>query len=226
MGMRYRCADVRAELGVYAVGAIEPADRDRVDQHLGECSRCRDELAWLAGMPALLRRVPDPLALLEWDPPIAQRETPQALLRRAARLRRRKHALAATAAAALIAVTAGVSTTVSHAGKEPRTPQASAWQATVYGTSRAGRVRVWFRYSPRPWGTEIEAQISGVRPGTRCQLWVAGPAGQRMPAGSWTIAGSGPAVWYPASVSLSDASLRSFEIKTGSGGTLVSVRAR
>jgi hypothetical protein len=68
--------------------------------------------------------------------------------------------------------------------------------------------------------------MSGVRPGTRCQLWVTGPGGQRMPAGSWTIGGSGPAVWYPASVSLSDASLRRFEITTGRGGALVSVRAR
>jgi hypothetical protein len=224
--MRYRCADVRAELGVYALGAIEPADRDKVDQHLGECSRCRDELAWLAGMPALLRRVPDPLALLEWDPPIAQREPPQALLSQVARLRRRRHALEATAAVALIAVTAGVSTAISQAGNEPTTPQAAAWQATVHGARPAGRVQAWVRYSPRPWGTEIEARISGVRPGTRCQLWVAGSGGQRMPAGSWTIAGSGRAVWYPAAVSISDASLRSFEITTGGGGALVSVRAR
>ena len=112
-------------------------------------------------------------------------------------------------------------------GQPRRTTAVTVTAADCFGEGwRAGRVRVWFRYSPRPWGTEIEAQISGVRPGTRCQLWVAGPAGQRMPAGSWTIAGSGPAVWYPASVSLSEASLRSFEIKTGSGGTLVSVRAR
>jgi anti-sigma factor RsiW len=226
MVMRYRCADTRAELGVYTLGAIEPADRDKVERHLGECSRCRDELASLAGLPALLRRVPDPQGLLEWDPPIAQRETPQALLHRAARLRRRAHALAAAAAAALIAVTAAVSTAANQAGNEPGKPQASAWQATVHGTSLAGRERVWVRYSPRPWGTVLEARIFGVRAGTRCQLWVAGPGGQRMPAGSWTIANSRPAIWYPASVSLSDGSLRSFEITIGGGGDLVSVRAR
>jgi hypothetical protein len=226
LGMQYRCADVKVALGVYVLGAIEPADRDKVDRHLGECSRCRDELVLLAGLPALLRRVPDPLALLDWDLPVVQPTPPQAVLRGTTKLRRRKHALAAAVATGLIAVTAAISTVVSQAGNEPRTPQASAWQETIHGTGLAGRVQVWVRYSPRPWGTVIEARISGVRPGTRCQLWVAGPGGLLTPAGSWTIAGSGPAVWYPASVSLSDPSLRSFEITTGSGAALVSVRAR
>ncbi len=49
---------MRQALGVYVVGAIGPADRSAVDKHLTGCSRCRDELADLAGLPALLGKVP------------------------------------------------------------------------------------------------------------------------------------------------------------------------
>ncbi|WP_173098444.1 anti-sigma factor family protein [Actinomadura verrucosospora] len=51
------CADVRTALGVYVVGAIDPAERGRVEAHLAGCPACRDELAGLAGLPALLGRV-------------------------------------------------------------------------------------------------------------------------------------------------------------------------
>ena len=45
-------------LGVYVLGAIDPADRALVEAHLTTCRDCRDELAGLAGLPALLSRVP------------------------------------------------------------------------------------------------------------------------------------------------------------------------
>ncbi len=52
------CRGIRLLLGVYVVGAIDPAERAIVDEHLGQCSACRDELASLAGLPAMLSRVP------------------------------------------------------------------------------------------------------------------------------------------------------------------------
>jgi hypothetical protein len=51
------CGDARLSLGVYVLGAIDPADRAMVDEHLATCRDCRDELAGLAGLPALLSRV-------------------------------------------------------------------------------------------------------------------------------------------------------------------------
>jgi predicted anti-sigma-YlaC factor YlaD len=52
------CASIRLELGVYLLGAIEPASRAVVDRHLVACPSCRAELSGLAGLPSLLRRVP------------------------------------------------------------------------------------------------------------------------------------------------------------------------
>src|SRR6266702_5687089 len=57
------CTDARTSLGVYVLGAIDPAERALVDAHLLTCRDCRDELAGLAGLPALLARVnPDEIS--------------------------------------------------------------------------------------------------------------------------------------------------------------------
>jgi anti-sigma factor RsiW len=50
------CADIRVQLGIYVFGAITPADRALVVQHLATCPNCRDELVGLAALPGLLHR--------------------------------------------------------------------------------------------------------------------------------------------------------------------------
>jgi hypothetical protein len=57
MTQTIECPEARVSLGVYVLGAIDPADRALVDAHLTTCRDCRDELAGLAGLPALLSRV-------------------------------------------------------------------------------------------------------------------------------------------------------------------------
>ena len=62
------CADAKMSLGVYVLGAIDPAERALVDAHLATCRDCRDELAGLAGLPALLARVnPDEVSRIRAD---------------------------------------------------------------------------------------------------------------------------------------------------------------
>jgi hypothetical protein len=76
------CEQARISLGVYVLGAIDPAERAMVDAHLATCQACRDELEGLAGLPALLAMVsteealqlgedeplPGPLAVALADP--------------------------------------------------------------------------------------------------------------------------------------------------------------
>jgi predicted lipoprotein with Yx(FWY)xxD motif len=52
------CAETRAGLGVYVLGAIAPGDRATVVRHLASCGRCREEVAGMAALPALLRKLP------------------------------------------------------------------------------------------------------------------------------------------------------------------------
>lgn len=57
------CAHVRIALGVYVLGAIDPAERALVDAHLATCEACQAELDDLADLPALLAMIPAEEAL-------------------------------------------------------------------------------------------------------------------------------------------------------------------
>jgi anti-sigma factor RsiW len=219
-----QCPHIRQELGVYLLGTIEPARRAVVARHLATCPECRAELAGLAGLPALLGRVPaDELQrLLEGDvitpvpgPPLA------ALLGRMTRVRRRRRYLAA--AAALIVGVAAVSgwqalrpSGPAGAGAQPR------WEATDEAVNPATGAGAAVRYAAEPWGAELEVRVSGVAAGTRCQFWVTGPRGQTVDAGGWIIVAGQQAAWHPASVPFRVSMLRSFQV-TGDGKVLVTV---
>jgi hypothetical protein len=57
MTSAWECADTRQAFGIYVLGAIDPDERALVDAHVAGCRECREELAGLAGLPALLSRV-------------------------------------------------------------------------------------------------------------------------------------------------------------------------
>jgi predicted lipoprotein with Yx(FWY)xxD motif len=104
MSLMNDCVHIRGELGVYLLGAIAPADRATVVQHLASCPRCRDEMAGMAALPALLGRLPagqsGPLASLE--PPGT---LPDRLASRIARRRRTSRRL--TIATVVVLASAG-----------------------------------------------------------------------------------------------------------------------
>jgi len=115
------CPEVRISLGVYVLGAIDPAERAVVDAHLATCRDCRDELAGLAGLPALLARVSMEeaiaLAATDDDPfPVTGGDTlepPRELLATvidltAARRRRRRWRDASLGVAAALVIAVGV----------------------------------------------------------------------------------------------------------------------
>jgi predicted lipoprotein with Yx(FWY)xxD motif len=103
------CAEIRHELGVYILGAASPADRARVGRHLASCRSCREEVAGLAALPGLLRKLPaDEAEQLVAD--VAADHDPGSftalqdrLISQLARRRRRTRWLTAAAAAALAA---------------------------------------------------------------------------------------------------------------------------
>ena len=84
MTQTWDCTEARQSLGVYVLGAIDPVERGLVDAHLATCRDCRDELAGLAGLPALLARVnPDEVSRISADDAVRLRrasEPPEELL--------------------------------------------------------------------------------------------------------------------------------------------------
>jgi hypothetical protein len=228
------CRNIRQSLGVYVVGAIDPAERAQVDSHLGTCPDCREELAGLAGLPALLGRVPaaDAERLILHSAEVKDLEEPPAellssLLRRVAERRavRRWRSLGAAAAAVVIALAGGAAGAriINPGDHATGPPQAGSRAEVVRATNPRTNVSATISYTPKSWGTKMDVWVAGIKDGTACQVWAVNGSGQRWQAGSWTVPG-GPEADYPASVSLPASQLRSFEITSG-GHVLVTVPA-
>jgi anti-sigma-K factor RskA len=226
------CRDIRQLLGVYVVGAIDPAERALVDAHLAECQPCRDELAGLAGLPAMLSRVPaedvERLGLLSLPEAM---QPPDELLNSligkvsAKRKSRMWRSVAAVAAAAVIA--AGGATAVSQlTGSATSGAVAQAWGKS---TGSSGHISAVVDYAQVRWGTAMRVKVSGLKPGTVCQFWVVGKNGTSEYAGAWTVMGNfgrgyGDKVWYPAQSAVSANSVRGFQITSG-GNVLLNIPA-
>jgi hypothetical protein len=224
-----RCARARLELGVYLLGAMEAAQRAQVDSHLAACPWCREELAGLAGLPALLGKVPAVEAMrLAPDgagggaagPPL------EVLAGRVARTRRRRRLSAAAVVALIAGIAAAVAPQALHpAVAVPPAVAAPRWAGTTEAANPVTGAWAAIRYAPEPWGTELEARVTGIPAGTRCQFRVTGTRGQDFAAGGWIIPAGSQHGWYPASVPFAAASLRGFDITTASGA-LVAIPAR
>jgi hypothetical protein len=64
-------------------------------------------------------------------------------------------------------------------------------------------------------GTLMSVSVLGIRPGTVCQFQVTDKQGHHLVVGSWKVEYPGGPVWYPASTSLADAELSSFQVTAG-----------
>ncbi len=229
------CDEIRQALGVYVVGAIDPAERYSVDRHLAGCSKCRDELAGLAGLPALLGRVT--LEEAERGPGDAADDVtpPEGLVdsmldemarRRNAR-RRRSVLLGAGAVAASVVVLVGAGAWVRALVSGPAAPPHGqvvtepAWR-TDSVRDNATNISASVKYRPERWGTEMSVWVSGVRHDTQCQLWVTDASGRGVMAGSWHVSHDGRGDWYPGSTTIAASDIESFRI-TSQGKTLAIV---
>lgn len=226
------CRDIRQLLGVYVLGAIDPAERPAVDDHLAWCQSCRDELAGLAPLPAMLGRVPaadveriaaEPAAL----PPglTAPRQLLDSLLARVAARRARRLRRAVISVAAGAAVLAGGAAAAVALAAPAAQPVAAARAQSVRATSPATGVGALVDYAKSPWGgTTMRVQVSGVAAGTTCDFWVVGPGGRSW-AGEWKVLGYGDKAWYPVAAAAAPGAVRSFQLTTTGGKVLVNIPA-
>jgi len=220
------CREIRQLLGIYIVGAIDPIERAYVDAHLADCRDCREELGGLAGLPALLGRVPlidaerlseGGYGLPDMDEPPA--ELLNALLRRVAVRRRTRRWRSVLALAAAAAIAAGGTAAVVEA------QQGGAAVTSSQDVVRASNAHVTseVRYSATPWGgTAMRVSVKGIAPGTVCRFWVVNAAGRWSSAGTWTIGPGYGQHWYSESSTVTASSVHGFRI-TSRGQTLLTI---
>jgi anti-sigma factor RsiW len=230
------CRDIRHALGVYVLGAIDPAERTMVDVHLSICPDCREELAGLAGLPALLRRIPvgEAQQLADDDvdelpgAEVPSEEMLRSLLARTTRARqaRRWRGLAAAAAVVLVAGAAGAAgwSAMHHTAGGGGSSAVPAHFTSATATNPATQVAATVRYAAKGWGMVLDTRVKNVPTGARCQLVVTDSSGHHTVVGGWTTTYDEGSVWYPGSSPVALDSVRSFEI-TSQGKVLVTVRA-
>ena len=221
------CTDARLSLGVYVLGAIDPAERALVDAHLLTCRDCRDELAGLAGLPALLARVnPDEISRICADDTVrtATDDRPPGeligtVLDLAEARRRRTRWRFLAAAAAVVAIAGGLFGGLSSIQNNPTvvvpfSSESGAWE-TVHAANSAIGATAAISYSQRSWGTTFQVLVDRIPVGTTCQLWVVHPDGTRTQVAAWTTAHDEGKVWYPGSMPSSAEPISSFQITAG-----------
>ena len=223
------CRNFRELLGVYVVGAIEPYERSVLDAHLSQCYDCREELASLAVLPALLHRIPvseaEELALP--DPPGTSADDPAPRMLsglyaeiRARRRTRRLRTVLAAAAAVVIAVGGGaaVATTLNQ---HQHVAQA---QDLEVASAHRGNVSVVVRYGQSHWGTAMWVKVSGVQQWTQCKFYVTTADGRSMLAGGWLVGPGGDGLWYPSRADVSTGRVTGFTL-TAAGQVVLRIPA-
>ncbi|HEY2551906.1 MAG TPA: zf-HC2 domain-containing protein [Streptosporangiaceae bacterium] len=227
------CQDVRLALGVYVVGAIDPAERAIVDIHLSHCPECREELAGLAGLPSLLGRVPlaDAERLTMADAEVRDLEEPPdemlgSLLDQVAGRRRRSRlrGVLSLAAAAVIAVGAGVAGGVAATGGlgQPKVAAShGGWPDRVQATDHQTHVTASVSYGPVPSGTGTMVYVRGIPPGTVCKFWAVSSDGRRWPVTMWRVVHAD--IGYSSTVPMPAGSVAGFQITAG-GKMLISIK--
>ncbi|MBX6769186.1 MAG: zf-HC2 domain-containing protein [Actinomadura rubrobrunea] len=239
------CAQARAALGVYIVGAIDAAERSRLEAHLETCPACRDELAGLAGLPALLGRVDEAQIRQAADPPP---ELLDSLLARAAE--RRKGPLrrfaggtgrlrwTPLAAAACLMFLAGMlvgglvrpfgdgaPTAERTVTAVPRPTGATPPAARLAASDPRSKIDAHVMLYDKKWGTKVELYLAGAPRGARCKWYAVARDGQRDPLGSWYVAYGEGYGRYDASTMFRREQIFSFEIVTVQGRPILTVRA-
>jgi len=173
------CRRWRESLGVYALGALDGPERAALEAHLDGCQECRDEAASLAGVarvlpladPARLGAAPEPPAAL------GRRISAGIAAERRSARRRRRFRVGFGLAAATAAAAAVVALVLPGGGAEPT-------QRVDFASLPPG-VRISAALEPRAFGTQIRMQVSGIRSGTLCRVYLRRSGGGRVAAGSF-----------------------------------------
>jgi predicted anti-sigma-YlaC factor YlaD len=179
------CREGATDLGAYVLGALDPVDRRRMDEHVLDCPACAAELEELAALPPLLATVPlDDLrdAPVTPSPDLYDRVAAAAAAERPAPARGRRWLLVAAALLAVVGAGAGITSWVLGAGEMTRTVVAGPVHMSVTVTGQGD-------------GTVLDVSVAGVPAHTNCTLVVVDRDGDRHPAGKWAATYEGKA-WF------------------------------
>jgi hypothetical protein len=174
------CRDWRLALGAYALGNLPEEERLGLSAHLEGCPECRAEAESLAAVARLL-----PLADPSSFSRPAPQPSPQLGKRIAAKIggerrtsrRRRRFGFALGGATAVVAAVLAIVVLPLGDGGTPA-------QHVEFASLPEG-VKIAATLEPHAYGTSIHMYVHGIRSGTLCRVFLRGPGGKRVPAGTF-----------------------------------------
>lgn len=186
----------------YVLGSLSAADRREFESHLAGCSACRNAVAEISGVPALLSQLDSATAAQLGDTEQTLPQPPADLLPSlllATRRRRRRTRLVTWAVSAAAAAVVGIGVLIGSGSSTTPAPRPEAVPMTQVGTTAlASTVAV----TSESWGSVIDLSCVCLAPvtahhdtlalvvvgrdgsQTRLATWVAEPGRTATPAGS------------------------------------------
>ncbi|ALG08130.1 anti-sigma factor family protein [Kibdelosporangium phytohabitans] len=193
----------------YVLGSLSPDERSEFEQHMETCQSCKEQVAELSGLPAILSALPQDQAIELLDPP---QDTMPALINAAVRARRWERvrvAAAVVVAAALGAVLVYVS--------RPSDPVEAGGVTTQLTQTIPSPVTASVTLVEEPWGTRIDvkcdyAGASRDGPALPYTLYVSDASGSLTRVGSWS-AGPGTSMTPTATTDVPRGRITRVEIR-------------
>ncbi len=198
--------EFRVSIGAYLLGALEPGETLELQEHLRDCADCQKEYLELTEVLPALAALPADLDAVEEFNPADERVLRRALRRieseeRRARRRPWLAAAAVVAAAAVltVAVPVGLTTLSGHSTApaateaiEQTSPGPPPELRTVTGTNALTGAALIATLRGDGTGTQIQAQLTGARPGMVCRLAAISRSDAQQVAGSAPVGAPTP----------------------------------
>ncbi|HEX5115516.1 MAG TPA: zf-HC2 domain-containing protein [Pseudonocardiaceae bacterium] len=202
------------DVAAYVLDALEPAEAERLRDHVADCPSCRPAYEELRGLPTVLHRL-TPADAEEVLTPVDLPDTlcDALLAKAAARQNRRVRRRVLGLAAAVVAVLAGAATGI--ASPHPAT-------TTVAATDPHTWVHASITLTDQTWGTQIRLRLSGVAWAQQCMLVVTSADGKRDVAASWVATYKGSAD-VAGTTAIPESRISHLDVTTTTGRRLVSV---
>jgi hypothetical protein len=202
-------------IGPYVLGGLEPEEAGDLRRHLEDCAECQatlDEIGWI---PSWLQKIPaDELERMIAEDEATPAPVDEALATIKHHLRRRRRVRWLTAAAAVLAIAAGVTTELLH------NSGALSAESTVQSVDEHTRVAATLTMTPQGAKTALRLTLTSVEPGEHCSLVAHTKDGRTEVTATWVATYRGTAD-IPITTSIPAGRLSGFDVVTAGGRVLV-----
>jgi hypothetical protein len=176
------CRHWKENLGAYALGHLSEDEQAALEAHLEGCPACRAEANSLFAVSRLLPHAdPERFGPAPQPPPELGKRIAATIgseRRSKQRRRRRRFGLGFGGAAAATAM-AVLAIFVLSSGSEGSPEQHVAFRSLPSGVKIAATLQ------PQAFGTEIHMYVNGISSGTLCRVYMRGPGGEDVSAGTF-----------------------------------------